>query len=59
MRNVQPLEFSIIVDIRSNRIDAFYADELADWVCSKWKIDDAPSIRLVYQAIKQYQPYLR
>jgi len=59
MRQVEPLDWSVIVDIRSNRIRAYSADELAGWVCEKWYIDDAPSIRLVYKAIREYQPYLK
>jgi len=58
MRQVEPLDWSVIVDIRSNRIRAYSADELATYVCEKWYIDDAQSIRQVYQAIREYQPQL-
>lgn len=58
MRQVEPLDWSVIVDIRSNHIRAYSADELAGYICDKWYIDDAPSIRLVYRTIKEYHPRL-
>jgi hypothetical protein len=52
------LEFPIIVEIRSNYIRTNSADELVADICERWYIDDAPTIRALYRAVKEYHPYM-
>jgi len=51
--------YVIISAIRSNYIRAFDADELATYVCERWKIDHVKDIRAVYRAIKEAHPNLK
>jgi hypothetical protein len=53
------LDYCVLRDIRSNCISAFNADELATYVCERWKIDDVKGIRAVYRAIKEAHPNLK
>jgi hypothetical protein len=53
------LDYVVLMDIRSNCIRAFDADELATYVCERWKIDHVKDIRAVYRAIKEAHPNLK
>jgi hypothetical protein len=53
------LDYVILSAIRSNYIRAWDVDELATYVCERWKIDHVKDIRAVYRAIKEAHPNLK
>jgi len=53
------LDYVVLMDIRSNCIGAYDIDDLATYVCERWKIDHVKDIRAVYRAIKEAHPNLK
>jgi hypothetical protein len=53
------LEFPLLIEVKSNRIRTNSADELVADICERWYIDDAPTIRALYRAVKAEHPYMK